>query len=101
MIPPELLAVADPFTIGLVVFLSQLLRPIVEDIAWFKVDPDRIIFVPLVLGLIVGLLLEATTDTFNWQMALRRCIINSVGAAGTYKVGKVLMSPKVESGIGG
>ena len=94
MIPPEILAVADPFTIGLVVFLSQLLRPMVEKLPWFRDDTDRAIFIPLVLGLVVGMALEISTETFNWPMAMRRCIINSVGAAGTYKLGKVLMEGK-------
>ena len=91
MIPPEILAVADPFTIGLIVFLSQLLRPVIDKLPWFRNDSDRVIFLPLALGLIMGMVLEAGTSNFDWPMAMRRCIINSVGAAGTYKLGKVLM----------
>lgn len=96
MIPPEILKWADPVTISIVMVATDALRPFVMRIGWVGEDEDRIIVVPLVLGLAVGVLIEFTTPEFSVPMALRRIIINALGAAGAYRAMKILGRRKVE-----
>jgi len=91
MIPPELLKWADLPTIALVILASQLLRPVVEDLAWIKKDKDRIVFLPICLGMLIGVLVEVTTSEFDLYMAVRRILVDAFGAAGVFKTGKVML----------
>jgi len=90
MIPPELLEWADLPAIALVIAMSQLLKPIVKEFAWIKKDPARIIFLPIILGICIGILLETTSATFELNMAVRRVLVDAFGSAGLFKAGKTV-----------
>lgn len=95
IVPPELLKWADIPLILLCVIISVVLRPQFdpEQGAYAKWQEmfrgDKIMLLPLLIGLLIGTVVELTTDQFDLNMAIRRSLTTGCGAVAGYRGAKL------------
>lgn len=76
---------ADPLNVIVVVILSYLIRPWIRRWSFFAADNDRLLILPVLLGVPLGFLVEYTTPTFALSVAIRRSLACGCGAAVGYR----------------
>lgn len=80
---------ADPLNVIVVVILSYLIRPWIRRWQFFAADNDRLLILPVLLGVPLGFLVEYTTPTFALSVAIRRALACGCGAAVGYRFVKL------------
>ena len=75
----------DPINIVLAMVLTRAVRPWLITWPAFAANQDRLLIVPVVIGVIIGIGVEATTKTFAISVAIRRSLACGCGAAVAYR----------------